>query len=119
PAGARRARRDARVDRGRGSRASQDRRRHARAPGLRRAARRADRGTHRGRPQAAGPQGGVMATSQNGWPVYTSGSHPDLVAIPKVVGRVRRGDVATVFTYLVDRFDREVEDVDVGADEWG
>lgn len=60
-----------------------------------------------------------MATSQNGWPVYTSGSHPDLVAIPKVVGRVRRGDVATIFIYLVDRFDREVEDVDEGRDEWG
>lgn len=60
-----------------------------------------------------------MATSQNGWPVYTSGSHSDLVAIPKVVGRVRRGDVATIFTYLVDRFDREVEDVDAGRDEWG
>lgn len=60
-----------------------------------------------------------MATSQNGWQVYTSGAHPDLIAIPKVVGRVRRGDVATIFTYLVDRFDREVEDVDVGRDEWG
>jgi hypothetical protein len=60
-----------------------------------------------------------MATSQNGWPVYTSGTHSDLVAIPKIVGRVRKGDVATVFTYLVDRFDREVEDVDEGRDEWG
>jgi hypothetical protein len=60
-----------------------------------------------------------MATSQNGWPVYTSGSHPDLVAIPKIIGRVRKGDVATIFTYLVTRFDREVEDVDAGADDWG
>lgn len=61
----------------------------------------------------------MMATSQNGWPVYTSGSHPDLVAIPKIIGRVRKGDVATIFTYLVTRFDREVEDVDAGADDWG
>lgn len=60
-----------------------------------------------------------MATSQNGWPVYTSGSHPDLVAIPRIIGRVRRGDVATVFTHFVERFDREVEDVDAGADDWG
>lgn len=60
-----------------------------------------------------------MATSQNGWPVYTSGTHPDLVAIPKILGRVRRGDVATIFTYLVNRFDREVEDVDAGRDDWG
>lgn len=60
-----------------------------------------------------------MATSQNGWPVYTSGSHPDLVAIPKIIGRVRRGDVAKILTYLVTRFDREVEDVDAGADDWG
>lgn len=64
-----------------------------------------------------------MATSQNGWPAYTSGTHPDLVAIPHVAGRVRRGDVATIFTYLIDRFDREVESVAEAAgqpeDDWG
>lgn len=64
-----------------------------------------------------------MATSQNGWPAYTSGTHPDLVAIPHVAGRVRRGDVATIFTYLINRFDREVESVAEAAgqpeDDWG
>lgn len=64
-----------------------------------------------------------MATSQNGWPAYTSGTHPDLVAIPHVAGRVRRGDVATIFTYLINRFDREVEPVAEAAgqpeDDWG
>lgn len=64
-----------------------------------------------------------MATSQNGWPAYSSGTHPDLVAIPHVAGRVRRGDVATIFTYLIDRFDREVESVAEAAgqpeDDWG
>lgn len=61
--------------------------------------------------------------SQNGWPVHTSSTHPDLVAIPRVAGRVRRGDVATIFTHLIDRFDREVEDVDEARgqveDDWG
>ncbi|MGM7422780.1 M15 family metallopeptidase [Cellulosimicrobium sp. CpK407] len=64
-----------------------------------------------------------MATSQNGWPAFSSGTHPDLVAIPHVAGRVRRGDVATIFIYLNDRFDREVEDLDEAAgqpqDDWG
>lgn len=60
-----------------------------------------------------------MATSQNGWTVIASGSSPLLVAIPKIVGRVRAGDVATVLAYLVARFDAEVEDVDAGRDDWG
>ncbi len=60
-----------------------------------------------------------MATSQNGWPVFTSGSDPGLTAIPKVIGRVRKGDVAVIMAYIVDRFDREVEDVDAGRDDWG
>lgn len=60
-----------------------------------------------------------MATSQNGWPVITSGTDPRLVAIDKIIGRVRSGDVATIFAYVVARFDAEVEDVDAGADDWG
>ena len=60
-----------------------------------------------------------MATSQNGWPVIPTGADPRLVAIPKIAGRVRAGDVATVLAYLVARFDAEVEDVDAGADDWG
>ncbi|MFD4992821.1 peptidoglycan-binding protein [Cellulosimicrobium cellulans] len=60
-----------------------------------------------------------MSTSQNGWPVIAKGTDPALVAIPKIIGRVRKGDVAAVLAHLVDRFDREVEDVDVGRDDWG
>lgn len=60
-----------------------------------------------------------MATSQNGWTVIESGTDPRLVAIPKIVGRVRAGDVATIFTYLNERFDAEVEDIDAGRDDWG
>lgn len=60
-----------------------------------------------------------MATSQNGWPVVSPGTSPLLVAIPRVIGRVRKGDVATVLAAFVERFDREVEDVDVGRDDWG
>lgn len=60
-----------------------------------------------------------MATSQNGWPVFTSGTAKGLVAIPKIAGRVRSGSVATIFKDLVKQFDRYVEDVDKGRDEWG
>lgn len=60
-----------------------------------------------------------MATSQNGWPVFTSSTAKGLVAIPKVAGRVRAGSVATIFKDLVDQFDKYVEDVDKGKDEWG
>lgn len=60
-----------------------------------------------------------MSTSQNGWPAYSEGTHSDLVAIPKILGRVRKGDVAWIFTDLVERYDRSVEDVDLGRDDWG
>lgn len=60
-----------------------------------------------------------MSLSQNGWPVYERGNHDDLVAIPKIIGRVREGDVSWIFANFVDRFDRSVEDVDAGRDEWG
>lgn len=60
-----------------------------------------------------------MATSQNGWPVQTSGTSSNLVAIPKIMGRVRKGSVATIFEDLVTQFDKYVEDVDRGRDDWG
>lgn len=60
-----------------------------------------------------------MATSQNGWTVITSGSSEKLTSIPKIIGRVKKGDVATVFTDLVEFFDKNIEDVDKGKDEWG
>lgn len=60
-----------------------------------------------------------MSTSQNGWKVFDSGVDDDLVAIPKIAGRVREGSVATIFKDLVEHFDKFVEDVDEGKDEWG
>lgn len=60
-----------------------------------------------------------MAISQNGWTVITSGANENLVAIPKIAGRVRKGDVAAIFTDLVEYFDKNIEDVDRGKDEWG
>jgi len=64
-----------------------------------------------------------LSKSQNGWPAYSDGRHPDLVAIPHVAGRVRRGDVAAIFTHLIGRFDREVEAVAEATgqpeDDWG
>lgn len=60
-----------------------------------------------------------MATSQNGWPVLTYGTHPNLVAIPKIMGRVRKGAVETIFKDLVTQYDKYVEDVDKGRDDWG
>ena len=61
----------------------------------------------------------ASVTSQNGWPVIPSGTDPRLVKIPKIIGRVRKGDVATIFTDLVTYFDENIEDVDKGEDEWG
>ena len=60
-----------------------------------------------------------MANSQNGWPVVPTGTDARLVAIPKVLGRVRKGDVATILAYVVARFDATVEDFDAGRDDWG
>ena len=50
-----------------------------------------------------------MATSQNGWSVYTS--PPDATIPGRITGRVRPGDVDTIFTYLCDRLDAEVENI--------
>lgn len=61
----------------------------------------------------------ASATSQNGWTVIPSGTDSLLVKIPKIIGRVRKGDVATIFTDLVTYFDEHIEDVDKGEDEWG
>lgn len=49
--------------------------------------------------------------SQNRWPVYTSGSHGDLVAIPNVTGRVRSGAPAAILGYVARRFNETVEAV--------
>ena len=61
----------------------------------------------------------ATATSQNGWTVIPSGTDRRLVKIPRILGRVRKGDVATIFADLVTYFDEHVEDVDQGEDDWG
>jgi|GEM_PF-3470066 len=59
-----------------------------------------------------------MSTSQNGWTVILADG-PQLTTIPKIIGRVRAGDVATIFAALIAFLDAHVEDLDQGADEWG
>ena len=63
-----------------------------------------------------------MSTSYNGWPGVTSSSDPRLTVIEPVPGRkfrVRAGDVATVFDWLIRRFHNEVEPIDQGVlDDW-
>lgn len=49
-----------------------------------------------------------MKTSQNGWSVFTS---PPSATIPWITGRIRPEDVDVVFTYLCDRFNKEVESI--------
>lgn len=56
-----------------------------------------------------------MATSQNGWPVYTSAPSG---RCKWITGRVAPGDVETVFDYLGERFNSEVEKITVGH-SWG
>lgn len=60
-----------------------------------------------------------MSVSQNGWPVIELGTDERLAIIPKIAGRVRKGDVEYIFKRLVKEFDARVEDVDSGKDDWG
>ncbi|WP_158375302.1 M15 family metallopeptidase [Cellulosimicrobium cellulans] len=57
-------------------------------------------------------------TSQNGWEAITSGYDQRMEPFPYVTGRVLSGDVYTVLAYVADRFDAEVEPIDV-ASSWG
>lgn len=60
-----------------------------------------------------------MAVSQNGWTVLSGYGDNRLVNIPKIIGKVRGGDVATLFTDLIEQFHATVESVDIGRDDWG
>lgn len=62
--------------------------------------------------------GGAPTVSENGWPVITDGHDARLVDFPWVTGRVLDGDVATVLGYVAERFDAEVEPIDVDC-SWG
>lgn len=59
-----------------------------------------------------------MSTSQNGWPVITSGSDARLRVLSWVTGRVLAGPVWTVLDYLARRFNAEVEGINP-AWSWG
>ena len=64
----------------------------------------------------------MSKSSYNGWPGITSAGDPRLTVIEPVPGRkfrVRAGDVATVFDWLIRRFHNEVEPIDQGQlDDW-
>lgn len=55
-----------------------------------------------------------MAVSQNGW----TAPPPSLATFPWITGKVRAGDVYTVFNYLATRFNAEVEKIHK-AWSWG
>lgn len=63
----------------------------------------------------SGEKRGIM--SQNGWPAITEGDDLRLVPFPWVTGRVLDGDVSTVLAHFAERFDAEVEPIDV-ASSW-
>lgn len=60
-----------------------------------------------------------MATCQNGWPAIPTGTDSRLVAIPRIIGRVRKGAVAVIFDHLTNFFDTHIENIDGSRDEWG
>ena len=64
------------------------------------------------------PPSASVQTSQNGWPEITSGHDPRLQPFPWVTGSVLAGDVHKVLEHVAERFDREVEPIDV-ASSWG
>ena len=59
-----------------------------------------------------------MAVSHNGWPAIPSGTHESLAIIPHVQGRVLKGDVETIFRYIVDFINTQVEIVQY-SQSWG
>lgn len=68
------------------------------------------------RPTPRPPKEPDVATSQNGWGVFTSST--SLEPLSWVTGRVRPGDVHYAFDYLCRRFNAEVEKITVGH-SWG
>ena len=56
--------------------------------------------------------------TQNGWEGIDDSDDPRLVSFPWVTGQVRDGDVAVVLAHFAERFNAEVEPIDV-ASSWG
>lgn len=59
-----------------------------------------------------------MAVSQNGWSAVSVGLSPTLKPLRWITGRVRAGNVHTIFDYLGERFHEEVEPITKGH-SWG
>ncbi|MFF5793671.1 M15 family metallopeptidase [Paeniglutamicibacter sp. NPDC012692] len=58
-----------------------------------------------------------MATSQNGWPVL-SGSSAFLQNFEPITGKLRGGDVNTIFTWLATEYEKRVEPI-TKTHSWG
>ena len=56
--------------------------------------------------------------TQNGWEGIDDSDDPRLVSFPWVTGQVRDGDVAVVLAHVAERFNAEVEPIDVSS-SWG
>lgn len=59
-----------------------------------------------------------QGTSQNGWPAYTQGYSTALSILPWITGRIRSGDVTTIFNWLCQQFNDKVEPIKREA-SWG
>lgn len=53
----------------------------------------------------------MVAYSQNGWSAIASSSSTNLVNFPWVLGKVRKGDVLTIFTHLAEWYNKEIEPI--------
>lgn len=62
--------------------------------------------------------GSEGATPQHSWDPISEGTDPRLVSFPWVTGQVRDGDVYTVLSHFAERFDAEVEPIDLDS-SWG
>ncbi|GEN78517.1 M15 family metallopeptidase [Actinotalea fermentans] len=65
-----------------------------------------------------GPDEVPDGATQNGWEGITDSDDPRLVSFPWVTGQVLDGDVAVVLGHVAERFNAEVEPIDV-ASSWG
>lgn len=70
-------------------------------------------------PKTVDTEGKIMATaySQNGWTVIWENG-PSLETIPVIIGKVRAGDVAVLFTDLLKRLEAAVN-LNNTKDDWG
>jgi len=60
-----------------------------------------------------------MEVSQNGYPTIIDRDDPRLVSVPYIKGKVLKGDVEVIFTDLIRYFHDNVENIELGYDDWG